>query len=202
MGDKDYAGTELACFGGESGHVNHYKGPWSKRRVFCAPCPKVFGDNLCSAGPTTNQYADHNASGVGGWGGSCTCPDGQTYQVGDLWSADTPEGECGALACHGGVAGECVKKGSHEEPEPHSFNKITCAPACHSKLAAAIPAASPAPQPQCTGPTQNLVKKLVHQITQGVGCWGGSCTCPDGKVYQVGDLQRHRNPNPKPKPQT
>ena len=72
----------------------------------------------------------------------------------------------------------------------------------HSKLAAAIPAASPAPQPQCTGPTQNLVKKLVHQMTQGVGGWGGSCTCPDGKVYQVGDLQRHPNPNPNPKPQT
>ena len=58
MGDKDYAGTELACFGGQSGKVNHYKGPWSKRRVFCAPCPKLLGDNLCAAGPTTNQYVD------------------------------------------------------------------------------------------------------------------------------------------------
>eukprot|EP00965_Chrysotila_dentata_P105226 3475335-Pleurochrysis_carterae.AAC.2 len=29
----------------------------------------------------------------------------------------------------------------------------------------------------------NSVQTNVH----GIGTWGGSCTCPDGKVYQAGD---------------
>merc|ERR1712032_304507 len=36
-----------------------------------------------------------NAPDVGDWGGSCTCPDGQVYQVGDLHN------ECGSIACSG-----------------------------------------------------------------------------------------------------
>ena len=30
----------------------------------------------------SNQVIE-NAPNVGGWGGSCTCPDGNVYQVGD-----------------------------------------------------------------------------------------------------------------------
>jgi len=41
---------------------------------------------------------------VGLWGGSCTCPDGQVYQVGD-------EGNmCGSLACYGGTSGPCIQQ--------------------------------------------------------------------------------------------
>ena len=43
------------------------------------------------------------ADGVGGWGGWCTCPDGQRYNVGD--NGDS----CGSLACEGGAAGPCDK---------------------------------------------------------------------------------------------
>jgi hypothetical protein len=39
--------------------------------------------------------------GVGGWGGLCTCPDGQSYRVGD--NTDS----CRTLACIGGTAGSC-----------------------------------------------------------------------------------------------
>lgn len=40
--------------------------------------------------------------GVGTWGGTCACPDGQIYQVGDNGDA------CGSLACVGGLAGICT----------------------------------------------------------------------------------------------
>merc|ERR1719149_410084 len=156
--------------------------------VIATPWPNA--PHATCDGPTANQH-EHGTEGVGGWGGSCTCPDGQTYQVGDVWASDTAAGDCGALACYGGVAGECQKVGSADAPEPHSFNKITCAP-CPKATPTATPAAiaptdMPAPQPQCSGPDENLVKKSA----QGVGGWGGSCTCPDGKVYQVGALSGH-----------
>eukprot|EP00494_Astrolonche_serrata_P006893 UN06918 len=42
-----------------------------------------------------------NAIGVGGWSGQCTCPNGQSYWVGDHnnW--------CGSIACVNGDAGQC-----------------------------------------------------------------------------------------------
>ena len=55
---------------------------------------------LKATGFTRNEVIE-NSPGVGGWGGSCTCPDGQVYQVGDL------KDDCGTLACEGGVSGTC-----------------------------------------------------------------------------------------------
>ena len=40
---------------------------------------------------------------IGEFGGSCTCPDGQVYEVGDN------NDHCGSLACVGGVEGTCMK---------------------------------------------------------------------------------------------
>merc|ERR1712207_85680 len=61
--------------------------------------------------------------GVGGWGGECTCPDGQTYQVGDN------DDRCGSLACEGGTAGTC-----HQFSEPSRVGyKVTCKATCESK---------------------------------------------------------------------
>ena len=53
---------------------------------------------------------------VGAWGGVCTCPNGQTYDVGD-----NNDG-CGSLACEGGVAGTC-----HRKPGPWSRRRVQCA---------------------------------------------------------------------------
>ena len=64
-------------------------------------------------GPRENEYVKA-VPGIGGWGGSCTCPDGQVYQVGDL------DGKCGSLACYGGVSGECLEWSDG----PHSHNKV------------------------------------------------------------------------------
>jgi hypothetical protein len=54
---------------------------------------------------TGSQYKPNNYNsnaGKGGWGGSCTCPDGKVYQVGDNMNS------CGSLACFGGgKAGTC-----------------------------------------------------------------------------------------------
>ena len=57
-----------------------------------------------------------NAPGVGGWGGTCTCPDGSVYQVGDEANA------CASLACVGGISGICS-----EHNPGGSHVKVVCA---------------------------------------------------------------------------
>ena len=55
----------------------------------------------------------------GGWGGTCTCPDGLVYHVGDT-------GGCKALACYGGgMPGECIKGGN-----PGSGVSVNCSMPC------------------------------------------------------------------------
>lgn len=58
---------------------------------------------------------DKGLENVGGWGGTCTCPDGQVYQVGDMYD------QCGTLWCLGGTAGQC---NSYEGP--WSRNSVVC----------------------------------------------------------------------------
>ena len=33
----------------------------------------------------------------------------------------------------------------------------------------------------------NITGNLVEQNVKGVGYWGGTCICPDGSKYEVGD---------------
>merc|ERR1712137_257164 len=68
-----------------------------------------------SWGPDPNYY--RQVSGVGAWGGECTCPDGQSYQVGDHIDA------CASLACEGGTAGTCQRA----VDETRRGYKVTCA---------------------------------------------------------------------------
>lgn len=58
-------------------------------------------------------------SGVGGWGGTCTCPDGRAYAVGDNWDS------CGSLACIGGTPSACNRT---VDPARDGM-RVTCAPA-------------------------------------------------------------------------
>merc|ERR1719499_294629 len=62
------------------------------------------------------NIVEDNARRVGTWGGSCTCPDGSVYQVGDNHDA------CGSLACIGGVSGACNRRSGI-----WSRRKVTCA---------------------------------------------------------------------------
>jgi len=82
-----------------------------------------------------------------GWGGSCTCPGGQVYQVADNWDA------CGSLACINGISGTCNRRYG-----PWSYNRVTCASV-----------------------------RNIYQIGGMISGWGGSCTCPNGEVFQVAD---------------
>ena len=117
-----------------------------------------------------------NAPGVGGWGGTCTCPDGQVYQVGD--NKDT----CGSLACIGGEAGTCspqnkaganvkvtcVRTGSccqiHQDEKCESCNEgyqLTDDKLCVIKDVVDVPSPSPivpAIDKQTTGPTFDSTK--------------------------------------------
>ena len=54
---------------------------------------------------------------IGVWGGTCTCPDGRVYLVGD-------EGNmCASVGCDGGIQGDCP--GGETEG---AFRKVVCAP--------------------------------------------------------------------------
>ena len=59
----------------------------------------------------------HLAGGVGEWGGTCTCPDGRVYSVGDNLDL------CASLACAGGESGAC-----HQSAGPWSYRSVECAP--------------------------------------------------------------------------
>ena len=60
---------------------------------FCRP--QACRTNVAAV-PTQNQYTQP-PSGVGGWTGKCTCPDGLTYSVGDLGDS------CVTIACFNGT---------------------------------------------------------------------------------------------------
>merc|ERR1719462_587993 len=55
------------------------------------------------------------ADSVGQWGGSCTCPDGGMYWVGDN------RDNCETLACIGGISGPCNKYTGK-----WSLRRVTC----------------------------------------------------------------------------
>lgn len=79
------------------------------------PAPQLLtchGRAPAAAKPVDN-YEPNSVDG--GWGGSCTCPNGEVYQV-----ADQGRG-CSALNCHGGTSGAC-----HKYDGAWSKAKVTC----------------------------------------------------------------------------
>jgi len=98
-----------------------------------------------------------DAPGVGLFGGTCTCPNGVTYNAGD-------QGDfCGSLACVNGTAGVC-----NPIEGPWTKRKVICG---HQT--------EPVPRQK---PENVVLESAAH-----VGGWGGICTCPDGRSYEVGD---------------
>ena len=63
-----------------------------------------------------NNVVQEKAPGVALWGGTCKCPDGKTYQVGDGGDG------CATLACVYGERISCNKYGGE-----WSYRKVTCA---------------------------------------------------------------------------
>ena len=67
---------------------------------------------------TYNWIGTGRTGWTGGYGGSCTCPDGQVYQVGD------DNNSCNSMSkgCVGGTATSCYKSSGK-----WSYGKVTCA---------------------------------------------------------------------------
>ena len=59
---------------------------------------------------------EEKVRGVGAWSGTCTCPDGQTYKVGDK------NNRCASLACIGGFSSGCTRN----DKSGHG-RRVTCA---------------------------------------------------------------------------
>ena len=139
------------------------------RRMFECTDPKPFKEGTNMQLYALEWSKDHSGepkpwnvidwfmgTNVGVWGGWCTCPNGQVYQVGD-------EGNmCNSVACDGGIHGACP--GGETEG---AFRKVICAP----------------PKQRRPGSNRNI----VIENDKTVGVWGGTCRCPDGEEYLVGD---------------
>jgi len=113
VGDNGDSCGSLACEGGSSGTCG--EGIISSENG---------GMKVTCTVPSGNWY--RSVPNVGSWGGICTCPDGQQYEVGD--NGDS----CGSIACEGGVSGEC----GEDSIDPNSAGmKVTCdAPADGRRL--------------------------------------------------------------------
>lgn len=121
--------------------------------------------------PPLNLYTQ--VEGVGGFGGSCTCPDGQTYQVGDNLD------DCGSLACHGGVPGTCERENRSERM---GFRVI-----CSDSPRRGSSKSESRSEGRSISGRGSISGLNLYTQTEGVGGFGGWCTCPDGQRYQVGD---------------
>jgi len=120
VGDNNDACRSLACEGGTAGSCER-KVDWSRK-----------GKKVTCAAPTENYY--RTVSHVGAWGGVCTCPDGQSYDVGDNNDA------CRSLACEGGTAGSCERKVDWSR----KGKKVTCVVGGDSTPATSPPASDAA----------------------------------------------------------
>ena len=128
-----------------------------------AVTPHVEGQNWAMYADETNWEM---GTPIGVWGGKCTCPDGQVFTAGD-------EGNnCGSIACRGGIQGEC--QGGEGI---WAFREVHCE----------------AKEPSGHRPDVRAVSmnKIIENAPD-VGYWGGSCRCPDGSEYLVGDLTTHK----------
>ena len=107
--------AEVQVFASQGKHTR------ARCRVLAPPSPPL-------PAPPPPQYPPelgpnvvlHDAPGVGGWTGWCTCPNGERYAVGDQYNG------CGSLACIGGSSSDC----SWESGRPHAHGartQVTCA---------------------------------------------------------------------------
>lgn len=153
VGDNMNACASLACDGGQAGSCTKHAYVRLSSRGMRVTCKTESRENVYQ-----------REVGVGMWGGSCTCPDGQVYEVGDYMN------DCKSLACVGGVAGECHKHGGQT-----SFGmKVTCASSSSDVGAGddppVLPLAPPsAPRPE--GPPSTSAKPAPVEPTGAPSEW-------------------------------
>jgi hypothetical protein len=114
VGAENHVCGKLACVGGKPGVCEeHQDNSREGVRVICGK--EIDQDKKKQFPNLVNELKkDEN---VGGMGGNCTCPNGETYRVG------VNKNDCGSMACVGGTTGEC-------EIMPHDLRlhvKAVCA---------------------------------------------------------------------------
>jgi len=140
------------------------------------------GSYQVSCGQNAEDKIESSVAGVGGWGGTCTCPSGETYQVGDN------EDSCGSLACVNGVSGKC---GSDN---PGGANvRVTCMKEAEAAKQAActISEAATACHVCEAGKFQPMNEQRCDDCPVGTyadetGTAMQCKSCPDGKISDVG----------------
>lgn len=127
-GDEGNMCDSIACHGGKQLDCVKEQNPAAFREVFCAP--------PVSHAPQSQNQVFENWIGAGTFGGTCTCPDGEVYLVGDEKNA------CGSLSCVNGEPGLC----NHYESS-WKHRRVVCA-----QVAAAPPHGPIPPPPKPTPP--------------------------------------------------
>ena len=150
-----------------------------------APAPSMPAPNTSTSacdGPKVN-VVEELSEFAGDWGGSCTCPDGQIYEVGDNnWKG------CGQIACVGGVAGKCS-----EFKGPWSRRRVFCAP-CPEEVKPQPPAVTaPAPKEDDRGLCTDVDTTVGIAARSSFGgfcckfCQGGKSICCPSKDSETGE---------------
>jgi hypothetical protein len=83
----------------------------------CIGADPPYKPSTYEAGDVNNYY---NLAGIGTWGGICTCPNGKSYEVGDIGGS-----ACGILPCNGGAGAGCSRGGIATESGHYT---VDCAP--------------------------------------------------------------------------
>jgi hypothetical protein len=110
--DNFTASNVPKCYIGATPSVSPSAAP-SSNYDRCSECDCSWANsNSCSGNDGTLCYScccavtyDYyrKVPGVGGWGGTCNCPSGKTYPVGDY------ENNCASIACIGGYPSKCER---------------------------------------------------------------------------------------------
>lgn len=127
------------------------------------PESRSLSNDFWNYNPYINNY--ETVAGVGGWGGQCTCPNGEVYEVGD-----NNDG-CGSLACIGGVASPCDRQYKSER----EGKRVTCG------------------SPGWSNPSWNDDLHICDTLLFESGCaWTHSENCP-GQTggIQTADRSKH-----------
>ena len=168
-GDRGNLCGSTNCFGGTEGRCIQAQGPWAFREVHCAGLPQHLG--------TGDRVLENQQSTAGKWGGTCTCPNGNVYLVGDR------NDQCQSLSCEGGVSGVCNHYAS-----AWSHRKVVCAPSETS------------PPPEAPGCLDWCVTDFVTPIDKKCG-WARckSCSfCPGWHTLPFVPPPPVRRPPPPP----
>lgn len=104
VGDNYDRCGSLACVNGTSGECIEGDFSGMKRKL------------ICSRTDEPTNLVEKNVKEVGEWSGTCTCPNGEVYKVGDN------NDSCGSLACVNGKSGQCI-----EGDFSGAKTRVTCA---------------------------------------------------------------------------